>query len=232
MSILEDKERLKEIFSSLTAECVLIITGQSGAGKEVLLHGLHRIAPVEFPLSVIQTGEEFRNNMEKFSPVIRQQMQETNDRGQRQDGRIAAVLVKAKLLFELSKNSGPTIIEGSPRSIIEAEQLYDFIWNVLHRRIILVDLYAPDWLATERILHRNEEDRKANRPIRTDTDTPEKIETKIKFYHSDVTPAVQRMREYSKWHVIVLRVAVIRGMTPDHVLEEVLTRLPLNVKMP
>jgi hypothetical protein len=86
----------------------------------------------------------------------------------------------------------------------------------------------PDELATKRIMERNEKDRLAGKPVRTDTDTPEKIATKLGFYYRDVVPAIQRIGEHSQTEAIAFRVVVEEHMSPDDVLAEVIGRMPVS----
>lgn len=92
----------------------------------------------------------------------------------------------------------------------------------------MIDLYASVELATKRIMERNEKDRLAGKPVRTDTDTPEKIATKIGFYYRDVVPAMKRLGQYSQTEVVPLRVVVEEHMSPEDVLEQVIGRMPVS----
>jgi adenylate kinase family enzyme len=228
MSLLDNRGLLKGIFSNLAKECVILVTGQSGAGKGTLIDGFKKLNFYDAQVKcIVSTGDEFRKKINTASSDVRDILQSINDRGERQNGFIAAMLVSMEVMNYWDKR-GITIIEGSPRSPEEVEYLLKFFFGFLRRRLIVVDLYASDELATKRIMERNEKDRLAGKPVRTDTDTPEKIATKLGFYYRDVVPAIQRIGEHSQTEAIAFRVVVEEHMSPDDVLAEVIGRMPVS----
>lgn len=121
---------MKGIYKNLAAECVVLITGQSGAGKGTLVEGLQRLLPPGiFIRSLVSTGDQFRSKLKTVSPDVHAVLQRINDLGERQDGFVAAMLVAMRVMDSWHKN-GLTIIEGSPRSPKEAEYLHTFFWGI------------------------------------------------------------------------------------------------------
>lgn len=227
MGILDKKELLEGIFGNLVKDCVLMITGQSGAGKGTLVKRLHTFIPEHLRLFGVGTGEEFRKGIDGgFSPIVRRRIRTINDSGGLQDPLIAASLVVGKIMREL-KGNDLIVVEGSPRTRPEAEYLHRYTCDFLQRRIVLLNLVVSDELAIQRMIQRKEEDRLAGRKLRTDTATPEARQKKAAFYHEHVVPAVNYMSRRSQTEAVVISIDT-DNLSPDHVLEQVLGRMPVS----
>lgn len=230
MRITDDKDLVKRIFKILAEEYVVLITGESGSGKGTLVESFKGVNLYDTQVKcLVTTGDEFRKKKETASPDVCKILQATNDAGERQNGFVAAALVCMEVMDYFDKK-GITIVEGSPRSPEEADYLYKFFWGFLRRKIVVINVYAPEELAIKRIMERNEKDRLANRPVRTDTDTPEKIRAKLAYYKRDVIPAFERMEDYPVENVVTIKVSVMtEEVPPEDVFEEVLGRLAVIV---
>lgn len=226
-NLLRRKKLLKGIFGNLAKSYVLIITGQSGAGKETLREGIKRIAPAAFPVSyIVGTGDEFRMRIPTFTLGMRTRLQEIQDTGQLQSGDLAAAVVIMTILEEWD-GKGLLVLEGSPRTIVEAEALHRFITTVLQKRIVIVNLHTSDALATERLMKRHQLEKKKGGAVRKETSNLVAIKTKLKFYYEHVLQAFLHMR--GDLHGVVgFQVTVSRKKSPRDVLEEVIGRMPVS----
>ncbi len=229
MSILEDKPRLRGILNSLRNDHVLVITGQSGAGKDTLVKSITSVAPKRFRACYVGTGEEFRRNMPKFSRAMRRRIQSINDAGELQDPLNAVTQVVNKILHHWN-GVDLLILEGSPRTKDEAVYLYKYIMRFLKRRIVLVNLVISDELSIKRMEERNEKDRLAGREPRKDTATPEARQAKAAYYHEQVVPAVEYLEGLPRTEVAVMSIRVDE-MSIREVLEEVLCSMPDILEM-
>ncbi len=228
MSILRNKKLVEGILTNLAKDHVLMITGQSGAGKNTLVKNLRTVTTRRLRLFEVGTGEEFRKGMVNggFSSIVRRRIRTINDAGGLQDPLIAASLVVGKIMREL-KGNDLLVIEGSPRTRLEAQYLHRYVRDFLQRKIVLLNLMVSDELAIQRMIQRNEEDRLAGRKLRTDMATPEAREKKAAYYHEQVVPAVNYMHQQSQTEAVTITIRT-DDLDTLQVLEEVIGRMPVG----
>lgn len=168
---------------------VIILIGQSGGGKNTLAQPL-----IESGLFFhSETGQLFRNSISKFTERNRRLLQKINDSGSRQSWSIATSLWVKNILDRYE--GGPIIIDGSPRTKEEARAVLDFFGKgFLGRDILLFHLKLSDATAEQRMIRRNDEMKKAGGTVRKDTSTKKSRMKKLKFFHTDVLPAIMYMK--------------------------------------
>lgn len=174
----------------------IILIGQSGSGKATIseflkkLHGrLYRKKEVMY----IETGGLFRAEIPKMSKFNQERLKEIQDSGARQSWAIAASLWIHAFLYTYKE--GPIIVDGSPRSIEEAMAMIDVFRNYAKREIVIFYVDVSDAEAERRMILRNKELEKAGKAIREDTATPEARAKKLAYFHTDVLPAIQYLKE-------------------------------------
>ncbi len=168
---------------------VVILIGQSGGGKNTLAKPL--IDSKLFFYS--ETGGLFRENIPNLTEKNKGILKKINDSGSRQSWTIATALWVKNFLF--SYESGPILIDGSPRSKGEARAIIDFFGDgYLKREIILFHLVVSDAVAEQRMINRNKEIKKAGGTLRKDTATKKSRLKKLAFFHTDVLPSIKYMK--------------------------------------
>jgi len=184
-----EKTLLERVFDK---NPVVILIGQSGCGKgtqtELFKKSYHKLHP-KLELFTIGMGDEFRNEIPRFTPWISKKLHSTQVAGKRQPFSIATTLWTKKILYEYT--GGPMLLEGSPRSEPEACAMLDF-FSSIGKKPYLVCINVSNEEATRRILARNEFLLKQGLPIREDCSTAERITEKLKFFETDVVPAVRK----------------------------------------
>lgn len=219
-----DEESIQRTLSILNSEYVIMITGQSFSGKGTLVESILKACPVACrPKSSVSTGELFRKHIPRFSPDIRRRLQEISDAGELQDPAIAASLVTNEVNYTWKKDK-LLIIEGSPRSVKEANILYPYLTRTTGKNVFLVHLTINDALAMERAKGRNTAEERAGGERRTDTKDEASIRRKLAYHKRDVIPGVEAMDRNG---TRVTQVHVRRDMTPLDVFMKVMDRAPI-----
>lgn len=184
-------EKVKNVFLS---NPVIIFIGQSGCGKGTQRTNLEKTFVTLGFLNkffVIETGDLFRKQIPKFGSFFQNRIKEIQDAGKLQSPEYATFLWKKEMLYNYS--DGPIIIDGSPRSIPEAQSMIDFFYNELGREMIVFYFTIDDATAEERILSRGS--KLPNSEKRTDTDNPEKIRAKLAYFKTNVLPAIDYLNK-------------------------------------
>lgn len=174
---------------------VIIIIGQSGCGKGTQMGLLQKtFNTLGFKnTTFIETGELFREKIKKLSPYFRKSIQEVQEAGKLQSPLYAEFFWKEKMLYAYT--GGPIVIDGSPRSVHEAQAMIDFFHFEMKKDMIVFYLYIPDDIAKERILERNIKTSKEGVHVRTDTDTDQKIAEKLRYFNTDVFPSIDYLNK-------------------------------------
>jgi adenylate kinase family enzyme len=190
-----EKEIIERTKMVLMKNPVIILIGQSGCGKGTQKINLEKtFVRLGFlnNFFVIETGDLFRKQIQKFGSFFRNKINEIQEAGKLQSPEYATFLWKQEMLYNYS--GGPIIIDGSPRSIPEAQSMIDFFYYELGREMIVFYFTIPDDIAKERILERNTRDLKEGEQ-RTDTNTDQKISEKLRYFKTDVFPAIDYLNK-------------------------------------
>lgn len=188
MSVSQNFETFKLIMNEGPVIC---FSSQSGSGKGTQVALFQEAYKEIMGKSVfcLETGELFRKNIPTFSSFFRNEMKITQEAGKLQSHEYACHLWRDKLFREYE--GGPIVIDGSPRSIIEAAYMQKFFIDFLKRKMFIFNFPISDQEATRRIQERNG---KLQVP-RTDTDTSEKIMEKLAYFDLKVYPALEWMSQ-------------------------------------
>ncbi len=187
---MNQQETIDEFKRALNREPAILFTGQTAAGKDtqqVIFEQTARNLGIKNIFSIV-TGDLFREEESKFSPYFKELIPNIQKQGKLQSHVFATSLWSHKLLYEYVR--GPIIINGSPRSIGEARNMQSF-FSTMEREMIVFCFMVSDDVAKQRIELRNKEAREAGRPVRTDTDTPEKVQEKLNYFRTDVLPGIE-----------------------------------------
>lgn len=200
---------LTRLFKSRT---VIILIGNSGSGKGTLLAAIEAKCKELLPFSfwekvqnyffsffgltkkikqkyfISETGALFRSKTPLFSKVFREIGQKSRNQGNIQPAVIATTLWAHHVLHNYKE--GVIIMDGSPRTKEEAVSLLDF-FNFYGFRRIFVHLDVGEDICRERLETRNKELVAKGLSPREDCNTPEKMETKLGFFKTDVLPAIK-----------------------------------------
>ena len=136
-----------------------------------------------------ETGDLFRKYIPTFSDQIEVILKETQNAGKRQPSCIASTLWIHNILLRYTE--GPILIDGSPRSADEAKVLKEFFCDFLGRELLVFYIYVTDEECKRRIFARNDIYRQQNREVRSDCATEEAVNEKLRWFHTDVLPAIQ-----------------------------------------
>lgn len=189
---------ISNFINVMLAEPVLVLIGQSGSSKgtqvTLLLKTCKNLRIKPF---TIETGELFRTEIKKFSTLNKEKISEIQNSGKIQSHVHATALWAHELLYNY--DSGPIIFDGSPRSIPEADDMLSFLIKYLGKKVIFIILNVSDEEANRRIIERHNSLIGNGKTVRPETDSPEKIAEKLKFFHTHVKPAI----DFVKNHQIV-----------------------------
>lgn len=189
-----EREMIERAKIALMNNPVIILIGQSGCGKGTQMGLLQRtLNSLGFKnTTFIETGELFREKIKKLSIYFRKSIQEIQDAGKLQSPLYAEFFWKEKMLYAYT--GGPIVIDGSPRSVHEAQVMIDFFHFEMKKEMIVFYITIPDDIAKERILERNTRDLKEGEQ-RTDTNTNQKIAEKLHYFKTDVFPAIDYLHK-------------------------------------
>ncbi|MEK7106212.1 MAG: nucleoside monophosphate kinase, partial [Patescibacteria group bacterium] len=170
---------------------VIILIGQSGSGKQTqskaLIEASKELNP-ERGVYIAETGQIWRDSIPQMTPFCKNLLDQIQSAGQLQSWVTTTSLWGSKFFHEY--NGGLIIVDGSPRSLGEAQALFDFYYGFARKEIIIFSLDISDEESEKRMVSRNDALVKAGGIARSDTDTPEKRKTKIAYFHTDVKPAI------------------------------------------
>lgn len=196
-----DQEQLNNFVSVMAHEPVIILIGQSGCGKgkrvEAILKVYQEILDQSeyelLPIFSTDTGSLFRQEIPKFSPWVRKQLQETQDAGKFQSYVSATMLWSSQIHYHYP--GGPILIDGSPRSEEEAQAIINLLGITFGKKIIVINFVLDDAECDQRMQRRNAWLISQGKEPRSDTNTPEKRAQKLADYYTGVVPAVEYMRQ-------------------------------------
>jgi adenylate kinase len=173
----------------------LIFIGRSGCGKgtqaELLQEHIKKLDQ-QHPIFYIETGERFRQfiKQDSLSSRLAAEIYKT---GSRQPDFIA-VWMWSHLLVENITGEEHLIFDGTPRSLQEAQILDTAITFYQRQRSHVIYLNISRETSKARMIARR----------RMDDINPEEIERRLNWFETDVLPAVEYYRKYSKYNFIEL----------------------------
>ena len=172
-----------------------IFIGRSGCGKGTqvaLLQEYIKKQDQKRHIFYIETGERFRQFIKEHSLSSRLAA-EIYMSGSRQPDFIA-VWMWSHLLVERMTGEEHVIFDGTPRSFQEAQIIDTAITFYNRERPHVVYLNIPRETSKARMIARR----------RIDDINAEEIERRLNWFESDVIPAVEYFRKYSKYNFIEL----------------------------
>lgn len=178
------------------APLTIFLIGQSGCGKNSITKKfIEHFAKIEPDRKVVvsETGEHFRN-MIKTAPLwLRKDIEEIQVAGKFQSHHHAVMLTKNALYSLVETNDEHIIINGSPRSLKEANEMFDYLSDVYGRRVIIIYIRVCDPTARMRITKRNEELLETDGAPRVETANLGSINKKLAEFHERTLPALMSL---------------------------------------
>ncbi len=184
---MQHKEILNEFIRR--RDRLIVLTGQSASGKQTL--GEYILEWGEFLYS--ETGALFRETIPNMSEWHQTRLKVKNDSGSRQPWVTATALWAKRVLYEYT--GGSILIDGSPRSIGESGAMIDFFRDYMGLDIHVFEIKVSDEEANRRMIARNDAILAKGGTPREDTATAASREKKLAFYHSDVVPAINFLKD-------------------------------------
>jgi adenylate kinase len=172
-----------------------IFVGRSGCGKGtqvVLLQEYMKKQDQQRRIFYIETGERFRQFIKEHSLSSRLAA-EIYKSGSRQPDFIA-VWMWSHLLVERMTGEEHVIFDGTPRSLHEAQIIDTAITFYNRQRPHVIYLNISREASKARMIARR----------RMDDINEEEIERRLNWFESDVIPAVEYFRKYSKYNFVEL----------------------------
>jgi adenylate kinase len=172
-----------------------IFIGRSGCGKGTqvaLLQEYIKTQDHKRPILYIETGERFRQFIKEPSLSSRLAA-EIYKTGNRQPDFIA-VWMWSHLLVEQMTGEEHLIFDGTPRSLHEAQIIDTAITFYNRQRPHVIYLNISRETSKARMIARR----------RMDDLNEEEIERRLNWFESDVFPAVEYFRNYSKYNFVEL----------------------------
>lgn len=186
-----------------------IFIGPSGSGKGTqakLLQDYLASLPTPSPVFYVQTGEEFRHFVagETYSQKLAAQI---NAVGGLQP-EFLAIYMWSKLITENLKGNEHIIFDGTPRKLREAAVL-DSVFTFYQRpKPIVFFMKVSDQEASHRLALRKRLD-----------DTSDEIISRLKWYHTDVVPAIEWYRTNPNY----VFVEINGEQTPEKIHQDIIT---------
>jgi adenylate kinase len=193
----------------------VIFIGPQGSGKGTQIERLYAVISERDParrVVDIQTGRRFRALAAKRETYAERKVERLLDSGELQPDFLTHILWGQAMLDQLDAKSH-LLIDGVPRTVTQASVLDDALNFFERDNIHVVNLDVPEEIVRERMLERARED-----------DTPESIETRLRWFREDTLPVIDYYRERPD-----VTVHDIDGQTSiDAVHEAIVAALPLS----
>jgi len=192
----------------------VIFIGPQGSGKGTQIEKLDEVLTQRDPLRRlvdIQTGRRFRALAAKHETFAERKIAKTLDSGALQPDFLTYILWGQAMLDQLDPKSH-TLIDGFPRTLIQAEVLEDALVFFEREELHIINLDTPEEVVRKRMIERARED-----------DTAESIETRLQWYREDTIPVINYYKERKNTFVHNIDGTV----TIDEVHEQILSALKL-----
>ena len=164
----------------------IIFIGPQGSGKGTQIAKLYEVIQKHDPsrhIVDIQTGRRFRALAAKSETFADKKIAGTLDSGELQPDFITHLLWGQAMLDQLDPKSH-LLVDGFPRTAHQARVL-DNALNFFERdKVTVINLDTPEDVVRERMQSRARAD-----------DTPESIETRLRWYREDTLPVLDFYRE-------------------------------------
>lgn len=173
----------------------IIFIGPQGSGKGTQIAKLYEVIAAADParrIVDIQTGRRFRALAAKRETFADKKVADSLDSGELQPDFITHLLWGQAMLDQLDPKSH-LLIDGVPRTAHQARVLDNALAFFERDTVIVINLDTPEDVVRERMVSRARGD-----------DTPESIETRLRWYKEDTLPVLDfyRNRENTAVHNI------------------------------
>jgi adenylate kinase len=173
----------------------IIFIGPQGSGKGTQIEKLYTVIAEHDPsrrIVDIQTGRRFRALAAKRETFADKKIAETLDSGELQPDFITHLLWGQAMLDQLDPKAH-LLVDGFPRTAHQARVLDNALAFFEREKVVVINLETPESVVRERMESRARAD-----------DTPESIETRLKWYREDTLPVLDfyRNRENTVVHDI------------------------------
>lgn len=171
----------------------VIFIGPQGSGKGTQIERLYKVISEKDParrVVDIQTGRRFRALAAKRETFAERKIEHSMETGALQPDFITHLLWGQAMMDQLDPKSH-LLIDGFPRTISQVSVLEDAFKFFEREHVHVVNLETPEEVVRERMQSRARED-----------DTPESIDTRLKWYREDTVPVLEyyRNRENTTVH--------------------------------
>lgn len=164
----------------------VIFIGPQGSGKGTQIEKLYSVLAEKDParrIVDIQTGRRFRALAARRETFADKKVAGTLDSGELQPDFITHILWGQAMLDQLDPKAH-LLVDGFPRTAHQARVL-DNALNFFERgEVSVINLDTPEEVVRERMQSRARDD-----------DTPESIETRLRWYREDTLPVLDYYRE-------------------------------------
>jgi adenylate kinase len=170
----------------------VIFIGPQGSGKGTQIEKLDKAIAQRDPLRRIvdiQTGRRFRSLAAKSETFAEKKVSKSMDTGALQPDFITHILWGEAMLDQLDPKSH-LFIDGFPRTVTQAHVLEDALFFFERNEVHVVNLDTPEDVVRKRMQERARQD-----------DTPESIETRLRWYRDDTLPVLDYYRVRPDTHV-------------------------------
>tara|TARA_B100000508_G_scaffold31981_1_gene24563 strand:- start:8698 stop:9294 length:597 start_codon:yes stop_codon:yes gene_type:complete len=164
----------------------VIFIGPQGSGKGTQIEKLYSVIAEKDParrIVDIQTGRRFRALAARRETFADKKIAGTLDTGELQPDFITHLLWGQAMLEQLDPKAH-LLIDGFPRTAHQARVLDNALDFFEREEVIVINLDTPEEVVRERMQSRARED-----------DTPESIETRLRWYREDTLPVLDYYRK-------------------------------------
>lgn len=156
----------------------ILLLGPQGSGKGTQAK---RIAS-EYGLAHVATGDMFRDAIARRTP-LGVQVEPILASGQLVPDELTIGLIRERLSEEDAQNG--FILDGFPRNEAQAEALDELLAELGRPLDVIFVFQIPDEVCIERMLKRSREEGRVD-------DTPEVIAQRLRIYHTETAPLIDR----------------------------------------
>ncbi len=170
----------------------VIFIGPQGSGKGTQIERLDKVVAEKDPVRRIvdiQTGRRFRSLAARQETFAEKKVAATLDTGALQPDFLTHILWGEAMLDQLDPKSH-LFIDGFPRTVVQAHVLEDALFFFERKEVHVINLDTPEEVVRARMQGRARKD-----------DTPESIETRLRWYREDTLPVLDYYRVRPDTHV-------------------------------
>jgi len=177
----------------------VLLLGPQGSGKGTQAKRVAR----DYGIPHIATGDMIRE-MNELPTELGRELKAVYDRGDLVSDELMVRLIRDRL--SRGDTVGGFVLDGFPRTLPQAEALYELLRELGRDLDVVFDLHVPDrGVLLERLLDRASVERRSD-------DTPEAIERRLELYGRETAPLIDYYRT---------RQANVVGIHADRTVEEV-----------